>query len=353
MKTVKEIARQFSLGLLTAVMAGSAVVSCDSILDEEDVDCSVEYKVKFKYDYNMKYADAFAREVGTVTLYAFDDNGRLVYQKTEEGDVLAEDGYAMSVELEPGDYHLITWAGLDDEASFSVPLVVAGQSSMDELRCKMDRLYTRADADGTAVVTSKLSSLWHGEVARHTFTSRAASTQVVTVPLVKNTNTIRIILQQMDGLRVNVENFEFTITDENGLMNYDNSLLEDETLTYYPYYTAQGTTETGSRATNGEQGDDDEISVAIAQITVGRLVVENNPRLTIVNKETDETVLSIPLVKYLLLTEAEGHDMGAQEYLDRQDEYNMTFFLDQNMKWINTSIIINDWIVRFNDISGL
>ena len=71
---------------------------------------------------------------------------------------------------------------------------------------------------------------------------------------------------------------------------------------------------------------------------------------TITNKETGEPVLSIPLVKYLLLTEAEGHEMTNQEYLDRQDEYNMTFFLDESMKWINTSIIINDWVVRFNEL---
>ena len=324
MKTVKTFARQFSFGLMMAVTLGSAVVSCDSILGEEEVDCSVEYRVKFKYDYNMKYADAFSREVGTVTLYAFDDNGKLVYQKTEEGDVLGEEGYTMKVDLEPGDYHLVTWAGLNDEASFSVPLVTAGESSLDELQCRMDRLYSRA-ADGTAVVNSKLS-----------------------VPLVKNTNTIRIILQQMDGVTVEVDKFEFTITDDNGLMNYDNKLLEDETLTYYPYYRMQGGTDMGIRA-DGD-AEDSNISVAIAQITVGRLVVENNPRLTITNKETGEPVLSIPLVKYLLLTEAEGHEMTNQEYLDRQDEYNMTFFLDESMKWINTSIIINDWVVRFNEL---
>ena len=81
------------------------------------------------------------------------------------------------------------------------------------------------------------------------------------------------------------------------------------------------------------------------------MVEENNPKLTITNTETGETVLSIPLVKYLLLTEAEGHDMTNQEYLDRQDEYNMTFFLDESKKWINTRIIINDWVVRFNDMN--
>ncbi|MFR8641103.1 MAG: FimB/Mfa2 family fimbrial subunit, partial [Phocaeicola vulgatus] len=45
-----------------------------------------------------------------------------------------------------------------------------------------------------------------------------------------------------------------------------------------------------------------------------------------------------------------AHEMTNQEYLDRQDEYNMTFFLDESMKWINTSIIINDWVVRFNEL---
>ena len=346
MKTVKTFARQFSFGLMMAVTLGSAVVSCDSILDEDDVDCSVEYRVKFKYDYNMKYADAFSREVSSVALYAFDDNGKLVYQKTEAGDVLAADGYSMAVDMEPGDYHLITWAGLSNEASFSVPLITQGVSSLEELQCKMDRIYSRA-ADGSAVVSSKLSSLWHGEVTKQSFT-RAATQQVVTVPLVKNTNTIRVILQQMDGVTVDVDKFEFTITDDNGLMNYDNKLLEDETLTYYPYYRMQGGTDMGTRA-DGD-AEDSNISVAIAQITVGRLVVENNPRLTITNKETGEPVLSIPLVKYLLLTEAEGHEMTNQEYLDRQDEYNMTFFLDESMKWINTSIIINDWVVRFNEL---
>ena len=228
MKTVKTFARQFSFGLMMAVTLGSAVVSCDSILDEDDVDCSVEYRVKFKYDYNMKYADAFSREVSSVALYAFDDNGKLVYQKTEAGDVLAADGYSMAVDMEPGDYHLITWAGLSDEASFSVPLITQGVSSLEELQCKMDRIYSRA-ADGSAVVSSKLSSLWHGEVTKQSFT-RAATQQVVTVPLVKNTNTIRVILQQMDGVTVDVDKFEFTITDDNGLMNYDNKLISDETV---------------------------------------------------------------------------------------------------------------------------
>ena len=348
MKTVVKIfARQFS-SLIMALALGSAVVSCDNVLAEEEVDCSVHYRVKFKYDYNMKYADAFANEVSSVTLYAFDDNGKLAFQKTEEGEILKNKDYYMDLDVNPGNYRLITWAGrLDEEASFSVPLLSVGESTYEELKCKMERAYSRA-ADGSAYSDIDLTDLWHGEVQTHNFPSRAAMIETVTVPLVKNTNKIRIILQQMNGVPMDVENFEFTITDDNGYMNYNNMLLDDEIVTYYPYYHADGST-----AFDDETQAGDDISVAIAQLTVCRLVESQNPYLTITNRETGEQVLKISLIKYLLLTEAEGHDMTNQEYLDRQDEYHTTFFLDENMAWINTQIVINDWIVRFNEFDKI
>lgn len=40
------------------VLAALTLASCDKILGEEDTDCSMKYCVRFKYDYNMKYADA-------------------------------------------------------------------------------------------------------------------------------------------------------------------------------------------------------------------------------------------------------------------------------------------------------
>ena len=254
----------------------------------------------------------------------------------------------MTLDVNPGDYRLITWAGrLDDEASFSVPLLTEGVSTYEELKCRMDRAYSRA-ADGSAYINTELTGLWHGEIPKQNFASRAAMIQTAEVSLVKNTNKIRVILQQMEGTHIDVENFEFTITDDNGYMNYDNMLLDDEILTYYPYYHADGSTAFGDDI-KVEEGDG--ISVAIAQLTVGRLVADQNPRLRITNRETGEEVLSVALIRLLALTEAEGHEMTLQEYLDRQDEYSLVFFLDEGMHWINTQIVINDWIVRFNDMS--
>lgn len=329
-----------------ALLAAFVSTSCDSILGEEDVDCSVEYRVKFKYDYNMKYADAFAHEVKSVTIYAFDDDGKFVYQQTQQGDILSEEDYSMPVEVEPGDYHLISWAGLEGENSFSVPVLSKGSSTIDELTCKMNRINGRA-ADGSAIINEDLKPLWHGEVTKLSF-SRAATRQVVTVPLVKNTNNIRIVLQHLSGEEVNSDRFEFNITDENGLMNYDNRLLEDETLTYYAWHKSDGKAELdpqdNTRATTT-------VGVALAELTVGRLVVDNRPILTITNKETGEKVLSIPLIDYLVLVKGNyNRNMSDQEYLDRQDEYSMTFFLDENDHWASSAIYINSWRVVLQNV---
>lgn len=327
--------------ILLLMAACIIITSCDSILGEENVDCSVEYRVKFKYDYNLKYADAFAHEVRSVTLYAFDENGKFVYQSTEQGDMLGETEYSMPVEIQPGNYDLVTWAGLEGEESFSVPVLTQGVSTIEDLNCTMNRnhVISRA-ADGSAYVDKDLTPLFHGQVKRQVFT-RAATSQLITVPLVKNTNNVRVVLQHLSGDPVEVDKFTFTIQDENGMMNYDNTLLKDEKLTYYAWHTDQGSADLGDGSTRAATS----VGVAIAELTVGRLVVANRPILSIFNQD-GEKVLSIPLIDYALLVKGNyNRSMTDQEYLDRQDEYNMTFFLDSNDRWVSSSIIINGWKV--------
>lgn len=44
--------------------------------------------------------------------------------------------------------------------------------------------------------------------------------------------------------------------------------------------------------------------------------------------------------------------MSDQEFLDRESDWSMVFFLDDsnNQEWIRTHIVVNDWVVRLNDI---
>ena len=93
-----------------------------------------------------------------------------------------------------------------------------------------------------------------------------------------------------------------------------------------------------------------EIGVAMAELTVGRLVKGHRPILNVYNTY-GVRVISIPLIDYALLIK--GHynsTMSDQEYLDRQDEYNLTFFLDKEDRWVSSSILINSWRVILDDI---
>ncbi len=56
------------------------------------------------------------------------------------------------------------------------------------------------------------------------------------------------------------------------------------------------------------------------------------------------------LNEYLLLLKSDHFDkMGDQEFLDRENNWSLIFFLDNNHNWIRTHIVVNDWIVRIND----
>ncbi|MDE6469286.1 MAG: FimB/Mfa2 family fimbrial subunit, partial [Muribaculaceae bacterium] len=52
-----------------------------------------------------------------------------------------------------------------------------------------------------------------------------------------------------------------------------------------------------------------------------------------------------PLERTLLLYKAQFHaSMADDEYLDREDDYNITFILDKNNNWNRAAMIyINNW----------
>lgn len=323
------IIRRWSLGLCLTGLA--LCTSCSAIYDYEG-DCEPHYRVEFRYDRNLKFADAFASEVKSVSLYLFDGEGRFVHRFDDSSEALASGSYSMSVDVEPGDYRMVTWAGLKDHPHFSVPELTSGVSTIDELRCTM----ARTGADGYGIVSEDLNNpqaLFNGYTEEQRFPS-CEGEHVIPVSLTKNTNNVRVVLQQLSGEDLNAEDFRFRIEAHNGTMNYDNALLTDEPLVYEPWDIR-----TGEAGTVGGG----KLKVAVAEFTMGRLVVEDSPVLTVTDSD-GETVAQIPLIDYALLVKGNYRkEMSDQEYLDRQDEYELVLFLDQNYKWDEVHIMINSW----------
>ena len=321
---------------LAAVLMMLAAASCDNIY-ESLPPCPHGVNLRFVYDYNMEYANAFHKQVDCITLYVYDQQGNYLSTHTETTSALANENYRMTLDLEHGNYRLVAYGGLAcAEHSFSpVSTPTLTRAS----------LYTdRQVAMDEGEIGTRLHDLFYGAVD---ITVQGDDYVKDTLYMMKNTNNIRIMLQQVNAeTPLNDEDFTFAITDDNTLFAHDNSLIPNGTVTYTPW--AQGTNAVG---TNGEGEDATEAQVSYAEFSTSRLVKEtNSPKLIIKNKHTGEDVVNIPLINYLLLLKSELYaDMPAQEFLDRESQWSLLFFLDEGGHWLQTRIVINDWVVRLNN----
>lgn len=353
--------------LLAATMSCGLLCSCDSFIYDEEGDCDVTYRVKFVYDLNLKWADAFASEVTSVHLYAFDTDGILVWQNSEKGSALAQPGYTMTMNLSPGKYSLLAWCGLDNDGArpetFAVPDAQVGVTRLEDMKCRMRREQT---AQG-AYSDERLYALYHGlkEVELPDM-SETGGDYTCILPLTKDTNHIRIILQNLSGDPVDPNDFTFRIDEANGLMGYNNLLLSDEVIHYGAYHIGSGSAQLGNedypelnpggRAQWLNEPDQPsrvitQVNVAIADLSIGRMMADRRAILTITNPK-GEIAARIPLIDYaLMLKDGYERPMTDQEFLDREDEWNLTFFLGDDAKWLGVSIIINSWRVVINDVN--
>ena len=183
---MKRLARIPGLKIWTLLLLFAGSLASCNVLTEEDQDCALY--VRFKYDMNMNFADAFQNAVNSVTLYAFKD-GVLAYQRTEEGELLKQNGYRMRIDeipyREKHKYDYITWAGEPDNESFTIPVLTVGKSTKEDLFCQLNRA-------GNGVVSTDLEDLFHGMTNGQDY-SRSASSAAgdeVVIPLTKNTNKI-------------------------------------------------------------------------------------------------------------------------------------------------------------------
>lgn len=196
-------------GLVAAAIWAAGFSACDWIHDDSIPPC--EYRLHFVYDYNMKFADAFQHEVSKAALFICDDKGNFIQRRDIEGDELKANNVVLN--LDPGTYQLLTWAGLDD-SSYEWPELTPGASTLEEIRVRTQRA-----ADATQ--PNELTPLWH---ALDTLVITGTQHEDKEISLAKNTNKLRLVLQDTDGNCMDVRDFSFRIVADNGYMDYDNSL---------------------------------------------------------------------------------------------------------------------------------
>ena len=316
---------------LLAAFVAFASSSCNTVYDDDLQPCPTGVSLHFVYDYNMEYANAFPAKVDCVTLYVFDGEGKHVTTCTETTDVLSREDYRMQIDLEEGDYRFIAYGGLACQAhSFAVGQEPQPGTHWSELSVEM--------VHDNLTSAQKLHDFYYGTAEGKV---EVNAYKEVTLRLMKNTNNIRVVLQQVNGKPLSDEDFTFAVTDDNTSFDSSNNLTPNGTATYLPW--SQGCQSVGE--------NEGEVTVAYAEFSTSRLVKEEShrPRLSIRRASDGENIIDIPLIDYLLLLKSDAYsEMGEQEFLDRESEWSLIFFLDDRGEWLKTQIVVNGWVVRLN-----
>ena len=330
--------------------------SCDdSFIYESEGNCDVLYRVRYRYDRNLKWKDTFAEDVNSMRLFLFDEQGILISECAEKGNSLSNGDYDMSFSLSEGKYYLVAWGGLDngnENESFTLSKSTPQVTTLNDFTCRLNR---QNSSTFPVFSSEELFPLFHGKT--EIVIPESASGEITdTISLTKDTNHIRIILQKRSGEGINAEDYDINIEDSNGLLGYDNSLLKDERITYRPWRKVVEHVTLGKDNVNVPTIDAEGV---VADFTTGRLTTNhrNDMLLTIsdINSGSNVSDTPIPVIDYILMAksyyqEIYGHRMSDQELLDREDDYTLTFFIDNNGKWINTSILIHSWRIVLSDV---
>ena len=339
------------------IMAGSLLASCNDLMHDDLPPCDMGVDLQFKYDYNVQRADMFKDHVGGLSVFVYDEQGNFIARHDAYNDAtsqpLKDPNYAMRINLEPGKYRFATFAfqkKYEDAlaqpgAKFQIALPQQGDN-ITTLHARLDREQGKVNNQ-----SQPLDTLWQGlsnelvevkdlQVTRHT------------IGLVRDTKQLTISLHQTDEpANINADDFSYQITNANGDINYDNSLLPDEELTYTPYYT--WTTELKDTEGNVKE------RTAHAALMFSRLIwhpveeSDKNAILTITNKTTGEEVARIDLAEYLAQCRGafEAQHYSEQEFLDREYDYKLDFFLQGNQwKYVQLRISILDWSKRIQRV---
>lgn len=370
--------------LLLGAMA--SLWSCRAVY-EDSTDCDDIVMVHLKYDYNTARADMRRYHVGWVRVYAVNQDGIVeAYSdcaNTAASKPLAREDFAAQFKgLSGGRYNFRAVAfqrpyeelAAGEGARFDVTFPQVGED-FDQMMVKLRKTATKAamtPSDYKVVAPEcGLDTLWMTLDKERFLDVRPIEQQTGiiirdTVSLIRDTKYLHLTLNQIDEKdNIHASDFVVRIVDNNTTLDHDNNVLADDDVDYIPFaawttaLSKNGVAYYSDEEASHAPADDPIVErAAHFDISFSRLMyylegAGENARLQIARVEDGkdpEVVVDINLPYYLAFGRGAFalNRYSEQEYLDREYDYHMDFFL-QAGKWKFISIKVNvmNWSKRF------
>lgn len=387
----------YATTFVTAMLVAAMAQSCAMMT--EDLEPCVEYTedartavcVQFKYDYNIQRADMFNDHVGAVRLFVIDDATNTVVRDTivcnrDYSNALRQHDFAITfTDLTQGQAYRFAAMALQrpyDETLQHAEDKFVGTfpnktQSITNLKVNLTHSET-PDTLGRYAVTAPscgLDTLWMGRTTHQFIVPQRTSEKEITcdttvaadgaktvarhityiardtVSLMRDTKYLAVSLHNLDApTAIDHQDFRVEITYDNARLDWDNSIIPTVPLLYTPH--AQWTAE----ALDYENNVTDR--TAHYDLSFSRLMYHTsadtgkNARLRILRNSDNHVVADINLPSHLAMGRKayEQHNYSEQEYLDREYNYDLHFFI-RGDQWLYASLRINvlAWAIRIDN----
>lgn len=318
--TYKKIAGIF-ICLFLFVCSGCIHETLDPC-EEDDFETCIRFN--FLYDYNMEERDLFAEQVDHITLIIYSEESGELEQIVEVHRQDMEENHTVSLMLSPGKHTAVAWGNIHTE-HYNLHSHESTAGHLLEMTCidKQTMTTTRANP----------GSLFH---ASHTFTVVAGNEEPIPMKMIKNSNQVKVIIKGLteEDLEKAEERFTLRLTSNNWRYNFANKISSGQAVTYL---------------TEGAQEEDNptpgEFTVAFTFYPLRLFTYDMETVLSLRyrNEQTGRQTepLELPLIPYLLrIAGYSNTPANDNEYLDRQDTYEVPFVLGVD---INGNISIEEW----------
>lgn len=336
--------------LFCMVSVAGIMASCEPFF-EDLPPCPHGVSLRFETDYDVDGGSGSGSGLDELVLVVYDADSNWVDTRYLGRNELADAHFRLELDVPEDRYHFIAYSGLMGTApSFGFVRTPDTGSRMADLQTALNRDCL------TDSLRRHLSDFYWGATSLTTADLYAGGT----LRLKKNTNNIRIMLQQPGIVEADSARFAFEIIDDNTLFNYRNELLPSDTAHYKPWtagalyfnHDSLGAGDVADRALAGGGAlmdqDLENYTIHYAELSTSRLM-DGKGRLVVTDRASNRVLIDIPLTKYLEQAISENVGGKTQAYLDRESQYTLHFFLSKEGWWTMTYIIVNGWIVRIND----
>lgn len=206
----------------------SVLTSC---IKDDYEDCTQGVNIRFYSKTSCQLDTTYLTSINTLNLCVFDKDGILVAHEIKTGIEVSRD-YRQTVEVSSGLYYVVAWSGLDFE-HFDMVTLQNGVTKKSDLMFRLKRLLNQAySIEGLKIYYAQSEAIYVPEAK-----NSESIFENVAVNLQEVTNRITISVEGLNTSRAEDE-YEIEIESDNGSMNADGSIAEDEIIEYDPDVTS-------------------------------------------------------------------------------------------------------------------